>query len=139
MLCSAFICKLWLLWWHLPLPGPGWCPLKQRIQKHPLLKEFLVHWSDVHWLITINVLYQRKHRDKNWRESGQIIKISKRCISDPYHEIEMLISVFVHLTACYRKELIGSHPERLSIWGDCYVLFLSSSSFCPLNIALIAV
>lgn len=57
--------------------------------------EFLVRWSDVHWLITINVLYQRKHRDKNWREPGQIIRMSKKCISDPYHEIEMLISAFL--------------------------------------------
>lgn len=56
--------------------------------------EFLVHWSDVHWF-TINVLYQRKHRHKNWRESGQIIRMSKKCISDPYHEIEMLISAFL--------------------------------------------
>lgn len=91
-----------------------------------------------HSLVNHNECYRsKKARGKNGRESGQRVGMFKKCISDPCHEIKVLISASFHLNTCYRKELIVSHPERLSLWRDfCHPLFLSLSLFCPLNIAL---
>lgn len=57
----------------------------------------------------------KKAQGKKGRESGQTVGMFKKCISDPYHEIKVLISASLHLTVCYRKELTVSHPERLSL------------------------
>lgn len=58
---------------------------------------------------------KKKALGKNGRESGQVVQIFKKYISDSYCGIKVLMSPSLPLTACSRKQFIVSHPERLSL------------------------
>lgn len=72
-------------------------------------------WPHIHWSITMNTVGQKKKKGKNGRESGQVVQIFKKYISDSYYGTKVLIRLSLPLTTCSRKQFIVSHPESLFI------------------------